>query len=216
MGNTNGGSGILILGGYTSPSASNINTWNGVANSGGGYTFTHASGAAAIMGQSFSGFAAIFMPSAATQTSGGITQAELDAINGRALDIATFVNGGGNLMAFTEQGLTDAFGWFPLGALTTSPIGTDDISQTAALAAAGFVATDAEITGDLFHNDFTGPAGFFGLDVLAIDNATGNATILGGGATTQIIITPVPEPGMLAMFGLGLAGLGVVRRRRTA
>lgn len=210
-GNTNGGSGILILGGYTSTSAFNINTWN---NSGVPYTITHASGAAAISAQSFASFAAILMPSAITQTGGGISQAELDAINGRALDIANFVNAGGNLLAFTQQGLTDAFGWFPLGALQTTAIGTANISQTAELANAGFIATDAEITGDLYHNEFDGPAGFFGLKVLAVNNATGDATILGGGVGTTIIITDVPEPATLALLGAGLLGFGFVRRRK--
>ena len=208
-GNTNGGTGILILGGYTGTSASNINAWN----VGPAYVLTAASGAAAIAAANFASFAAIFMPSAVTQTSGGITQAELDAINLRSGNIASFVNSGGNLLAFTEQGLTGAFGWFPLGALTTSVIGTQNISQTAALSAAGFTATNTDIAGSLFHNNFTGPAGFFGLSVLAIDNATSEAVILGGGAETQIV-TAAPEPASLAIVAIGLAGLGVVRRRR--
>ncbi len=208
-GNTNMGSGILILGGNTSTSATTIATWNGVASQ----TLTAASGAAAIAAQSFAGYAGILMPSADTQTSGGISQAELDAINARAGDIATFVNTGGNLMAFTEQGLTGAFGWFPLGALSTSSISTADVSQTAALLAAGLTATNAEIAGDLYHNNFTGPSGFFGLSVLARDNATGEAVILGGGVETQIT---TPEPASLAILAMGLAGLGAIRRRRAA
>ena len=208
-GNTNAGSGILVLGGYTGTSASSINTWN----AGPAYTLTHASGAAAIAAQSFAGYAAILMPSAVTQTPGGITQAELTAINARSAAIATFVNTGGNLMAFTQQGLTGSFGWFPLGALTTSSISTSNISQTPALAIAGLIATNAEITGDAYHNNFTGPAGFFGLSVLAVDDADGAAVILGGGAQTQIA---TPEPASLTLVAIGLAGLGIIRRRRTA
>ena len=81
------------------------------------------------------------------------------------------------------------------------------------MAAAGFTATNAEISGDLYHNEFDGPAGFFGLSVLAINNNTGDAVILGGGTTTQIT---VPEPGLLGLIGFGLAAVGFVRRRRTA
>lgn len=208
-GNTNAGSGILILGGYTAQSATTINNWNATPS----YTLTASSGAAAITAQSFAGYAAILMPSADSQTSGGITQAELDAINARAGDIATFVNAGGNLMAFTQIGLTGSFGWFPLGALSTSSISTADVSQTAALLAAGLTATDPEIAGDLYHNNFTGPSGFFGLSVLARDNATNEAVILGGGVETQIT---TPEPASLAILAMGLAGLGAIRRRRAA
>ncbi len=35
-----------------------------------------------------------------------------------------------------------------------------------------------------------------------------------GAALDDIEITPVPEPGAVTLFGLGLAGLGAVRRRR--
>lgn len=208
-GNTNSGSGILILGGATSTSGSSIGSWNALASQ----TLTFASGAAAIASAIFSDYAAIFMPSASTQTGGGMTQAELDAINARSADVVSFVNGGGNLMALTQQGLTGAWGWFPLGgALTTSSISTANISQTAALAAAGFSATNAEIAGDLYHNDFTGPSGFFGLSVLAVDNGTGRAVILGGGVGT--VITPVPEPETYAMLLAGLGLLGFAARRR--
>ncbi len=218
-GNTNGGLNILILGGDTGgTSRGNINAWNT-----GGITLTQAADAAAIGAVNLSAFAGILIPSAVTQTGGGISQAELDAINLRSADIATFVNGGGNLLAFTEAGLTGAFGWFPLGALSITNASYGAVAQTPALAAAGFTATNAELAGDLFHNVFTGPAGFFGLSVLATNSVAGatfgQAAILGGGTTTQICSTPpcgteIPEPGMLSLFGAGLLGMLAISRRR--
>lgn len=218
IGNTNGGSGILILGGnVTGTSNTTINSWNAVANSGSGFTLTRASGAAAIAAQSFAGFAAILIPSDSGNTGGGISQLELNAINARALDIATFVNGGGDLGAFTEGGLTGAFGWFPLGALTIVNQSYNAAAQTPALLAAGFIASNADISGDLYHNVFTGPPGFFGLSVLATNNQVGTSTfgqaaILGGGAQTQITI---PEPSSLMLLAAGIIGLGWGIRRRS-
>ena len=218
-GNTNGGTNILILGGdVAGTSRGSINSWNI-----GGITLTQAADAAAIGTANLSAFAGILIPSAVTQTGGGISQAELNAINARSADIATFVNGGGNLLAFTEAGLSGAFGWFPLGALSITNASYGAVAQTPALAAAGFTATNAELAGDLFHNVFTGPAGFFGLSVLATNNVAGatfgQAAILGGGTTTQICSTPpcgteIPEPGMLSLFGAGLLGMLAISRRR--
>ncbi len=47
------------------------------------------------------------------------------------------------------------------------------------------------------------------------DSATGSVTSSTGGTPpTSSGGTPVPEPGMLGLFGLGLVGIGLMRRRR--
>ena len=79
-GNTNGGSGILVLGGSGGTSFGNISAWN-VA--GPNVTLTQVNGAA-INTVNFSSYAGILIPSANTQVSGGITQTDLNNINARA------------------------------------------------------------------------------------------------------------------------------------
>ena len=60
-------------------------------------------------------------------------------------------------------------------------------------------------------------------DMLNGTNSTGTFDPSSGGSSGQNvvgsgaeIIRPVPEPGTLAIFGLGLAGLGFARRRKAA
>ena len=54
-----------------------------------------------------SGYGMIFVPSPASYTAGGITQAESDLLNSRAGDVANFLDAGGGLIALTQGDLDE-------------------------------------------------------------------------------------------------------------
>lgn len=158
----------------------------------------------------------------ASSFGGMLTQAELDALIARKLDIATFVNSGGGLLALSECApssgfcLADTlgsnpnlFGFLPIA--VTSVATSAPYSLTAAGAAMFPGLTDEDMN-DPTHNSF-GKVG--GLTVIDTD-VNGVATTLAG----NVRITDggfIPEPGIASLMALSFAGLAVagnVRRRR--
>ena len=111
----------------------------------------------------------------------------------------------------------DSIGWYMTdvsdqgGTLTiTFDSGDIEIIQLSALADGNLMFIEAAISSSVtsatvtFANDSTG-------DGWGIDDITVGLT--GGGAGGQ---EEVPEPAMLGLLGLGLAGVGLIRRRRKA
>lgn len=105
----NGGSGILVIGGGKSPT-DNVTTFWDTVGADIGESITYVNGAGDIATQSFAGFAMLaVVGSVDTTSSGGLTQAENDAVGGRGSDVAAFVNGGGGLLGFTQTGFTNPY-----------------------------------------------------------------------------------------------------------
>lgn len=174
---SNGGSGILVIGGGKAATDDVTFFWNAIGAAT-GETVTHVNSAAAIATQSFAGFKMIAVASSQFETfSGGLTSLESTALNGRSLDIADFVNAGGGLFGLTQAGLADPYGY--LGVIGTFVVATNqfytDITPTAEGAAVGI--TDAlDVTA--WHDYYDAFPAF--LTALAVDAFNGRVAAIGG------------------------------------
>jgi len=163
------GNGILAIGMTDADAVDALDSWNDPAFGGPDVAITTVTGAA-ISTVDFADFDVIFVPS--NENDGderGITNADLALLNERSSDIADFVNVlGGGLIALTEQDADPslAFGFLPIP-LEFENIDYTDAEPTAAMADLAPLATAENMSHDLWHNVWTGPEGYGGLDVLA-------------------------------------------------
>jgi hypothetical protein len=143
----------------------------------------------------------------ASDFGGILTQAELDILNARKNDIATFVNSGGGIYVLAEgnsgAGLTPNGGWFDFVPLVTASavVNQNENGFTVTPFGASLGLANSDVNGNASHNIFTNIGG---LSVVNFD-ASGNIMSAAGR-------TAIPEPSSLAVFAL--AGSLTSRRRQ--
>jgi hypothetical protein len=184
---TNGGTGILGIGCGKAPDNVTI-FWTAVAADV-MQPLVCVNGAIAIGAVSFAGYAMIAVVSDQFNTpSGGLTQAELDALNARADDVATFINTGGGLFGLSNCALNNPYGYLGgVGGFTCGALGAnqqDNIEPTPEGQALGITSTNLDVC--CWHDTYDAYPSF--LKILAFyPNLSGHPTAAIGGA--QVIVT---------------------------
>jgi|GEM_PF-5411269 len=186
-----GGKGILAIGVNDQQALIAFNSWNDPAQGGPGAKVTHARSTEDISRVDFSLHAFVYLPSAGEHTLGGLTVRQIAALNERQPDLARFVNEkGGSLIALTQAGVEGGWGFLPLP-LTTEDTSFDVAEPTEALHAFVPSLTAVDLSHKSFHNVFTGPSGYSGLQVLAVNDEAyhphvGQPVMLGG---TSVVLS---------------------------
>lgn len=174
---TNGGAGILVIGGGKSP-FDNVTTFWDALSAGAGLPVSYVNGAN-IASQSFAGFGIIGVASSFSDTpSGGLSAAEGAALNARSDDIRDHVNGGGGLLGFSQGGIAVPYGYMgALGSFTVNTSGSySSVTPTPAGELIGITDTNLDVC--CWHDQYLAFPAF--LQVLAINDVSGEAAAIGG------------------------------------
>lgn len=169
-----GGTGILAIGVNGGNARTAFNSWNLPGNGGPGAQVTFITALAQISSVDFNQYAMIYLPSSASETSGGLTLQQIAELNRRQPAIADFVNvRGGSLIALTQAETTGGWGFLPVP-LTTEDMEFQMARPTPELVALSPETNEGNLTHNAFHNVFTGPSGYSGLAPLAINVEPGS------------------------------------------
>ena len=157
----------------------------------GAYNITYISGPQ-ILTENFFDYKLMYVPSTSANTRGGITQANVDLLAQRKLDVQDYINNGGSHLALTCAVSPTPYAWLELPLpFEITDFNSGGISyplrKTPEGIAAGLTISDAELSNGVpYHNDFVGPPGLNNLQVFVKD--TGNDRVVGNSDDRNITI----------------------------
>lgn len=160
-------------------------------------------------------YSALFIPS---DHGGTLTGNDLRALNNRATDILNYVNAGGGLVAFAEDGDHQPavpgpepalFGFLPF-LVSATGLSQGESGFTLSPFGVSLGLTPSDINNNFSHNFFTGTGGMTPVDF----DASGRIISLGfSGTLTPAGVVPEPETYAMMLSGLGMLAFAVRRRR---
>jgi len=165
---------------------------------------------------SFTPFSAIFVPS---DHGGSLMEGDLQALNARSGDVINYLNAGGGLVAFAEDGFhapfpgapprSPLFGFLPF-LVTSAPLSQTEVGNTVTPFGASLGLTNNDINGNASHNIFTATGG---LNIVDVDASGEILSLAFQGQIRPGGVVPEPSTWVTGSTAL-LIGLGSWWRRR--